>query len=330
MTKIYNFLFVSLFISLFASCAGQNKHLQFDAELTQFKYPFPVKEYQFESQNQKMVMAYGDLNSSSKKVAVLLHGKNFSGYYWDQIAQDLVQKGYRVIIPDQIGFGKSTKPRSYQYSMQQLALNTSELIKSLNIEKYHLVGHSMGGMVATHMASMTNSISKLTLINPIGLENYLRYVEFKDVDTFYKNEKKKSVEAFRNYQKKNYYDGKWADRYEALLTPFKGWRAGEDWELVAWNNALTYQPIFANEIVSLFPYLKVPVTLVLGTRDRTGPGRGWKKPGVTKKLGLYQNLGREIKKLNPKFVTVINLKGLGHMPHFEDYYRFSKVFYPLF
>ncbi len=321
---------LTIFFLLFlVSCASSNK-LSFDSELSEFKYPHAVETFEFSSQRQDLKMRYMDIGKENKKTVILLHGKNFSGYYFEKIMNELESKGYRVIVPDQIGFGKSTKPEHYQYSFAQLARNTHALLKSLNIEKYTVVGHSMGGMLAVHMSTMFKlEVQKLVLVNPIGLETYLDLVEFKDPEFFYGNEKKKTVEMFRNYQKKNYYDGAWDESYEELLTPFKGWRNGSDWELVAWNNALTYSPIFSDDIVEKFSKVKAPIVLINGTGDTTGPGRGWKRPGVTKTMGDYKKLGKAIKKKNKK-VQLIELNGLGHMPQFEDYERFSKVFYPLF
>lgn len=313
------------------SC-GIQKKVRYNARLKGYVYPFPVQEFHFTSQNQPLVMAYGDLgDKKSSKVAVLLHGKNFAGYYWNRVANDLVKSGYRVIIPDQIGFGKSSKPRSYQFSFAQFALNTKKLLDDLAIKKFTLVGHSMGGMLAVHMTeAFANSVEQLILVNPIGLERYSQYVQPKDPEFFYGKEVNKTVAMFRSYQQKNYYDGQWNETYEKLLDPFKGWKQGKDYLLVAWNNALTYGPIFNEGIVDKFRYLRTPTTLVLGTRDRTGPGRGWKREGVTRQLGQYQRLGKEIKALNPKRIELIELPGLGHMPQFEDYTRFSKAFFPLF
>jgi len=45
-----------------------------------------------------------------------LHGKNFSGAYWQDTMTALLAEGYRVVAPDQIGFGKSSKPAHFQYS----------------------------------------------------------------------------------------------------------------------------------------------------------------------------------------------------------------------
>lgn len=326
-----NIIYNLMLLIMIASC-GTVIPNGFDSRLSQFQYPFPVYEYQFKSQDQELVMAYGDLgDKNSNKVAVLLHGKNFSGFYWDRVAKDLVKQGYRVIIPDQIGFGKSSKPIGYQYNFSQLALNTKNLLSSLGVKKFTLVGHSMGGMLAVHMTeSFEQAVEKLILVNPIGLEDYARFVEIKDPQFFYQSELTKTVEMFRNYQKKNYYDGQWKNEYEELLAPFKGWKLGKDFALVAWNNALTYGPIFNDGIVDKFRYLSTPTILILGTRDRTGPGRGWMKEGVTRELGLYQNLGKEIQQLNPKRIKLIELSGLGYMPQFEDYNRFANVFYSLF
>ena len=300
---------------------------KYDQELDGFEYPFEVKTYELATQNQELAMRYMDVGDpSSEKVIVLLHGKNFSGYYWEQIARDLVEQDYRVIIPDQIGFGKSSKPQAYQYSLRQLALNTKDLLESLKVKKFNLVGHSMGGMVATTFAAdYPAMVSKLILINPIGLEDYGKYVQFKDVDFFFKNEREKTLEKAREYQKKNYYDGKWSEEYEALLVPLKGQLAGDDYEIVAWNAALTYGPIFSENIVEKFPDLTSPTYLIIGTRDTTGPGRGWKKEGVTRTLGDYKQLGKNAHSLIENS-RLFELEGLGHMPQFEDYPAFKAVF----
>ena len=56
----------------------------------------------------------------------------------------------------------------------------------------------MGGMVATTFATdYPEMVSKLILINPIGLEDYGRYVQFKDVDFFYSNELEMTLEKAR-------------------------------------------------------------------------------------------------------------------------------------
>lgn len=321
-------LFLFTFIYMGCSHKTPNSLVSYNAELDGFKYPFPVKTYSLRSHRQILDFRYMDISPKTKtdKTIVLLHGKNFSGYYWERIALDLIKKNYRVIIPDQIGFGKSSKPESYNYSFSQFSLNTMKLIASLGIEKFTLVGHSMGGMLGVHMTDMyPKHVERLVLINPVGLEDYLEYVDYKDSEFFFNNEKNKTIAKFRNYQRKNYYDGRWSDEYEKLLAPFKGWKNGKDFIQLAWVNALTYHPIFAEPMVSKFKNISTPVSLIIGTRDRTGPGRGWKKAGVSYKLGQYQKLGKLADKLFPNS-QLFELHGIGHMPQFENYSRFSQSF----
>lgn len=310
-----------------ASVANEKTTPVYDAELNGYDYPYPVKTFEFPSQLQAVKMRYMDIGEkSADNIAVLLHGKNFTSDYWQTVAELLVSQGYRVIMPDQIGFGKSTKPELYQYSFAQLALNTQSLLDSIGIRHYTVVGHSMGGMLATTMAlNYADKIDKLILINPIGLEPYLDYVAIKDPLFFYETELRKTPEQIREYQKANYYDGQWNDHYEALIKPLIGWINGPDKKRIAWNNALTYSPIFAEDITSRFPKLRVPTRLIIGTRDRTGPGRNWKKPGVTHKLGQYPELAKAAEEAIPD-AKLYPLEGLGHLPHIEDFEKFKPAF----
>jgi pimeloyl-ACP methyl ester carboxylesterase len=321
------YLTILVLLLVLASQVSAERSISYNKELDGFDYPFEVNTFEFNSQNQDLKMRYMDLgDKDAQKVIVLLHGKNFSGYYWEKIARELLKRKYRVIIPDQIGFGKSSKPEAYQYSFGQLALNTKSLLESLDVETSDIVGHSMGGMLAvTFAVNYKDSINKLILINPIGLETYGKYVEFKDVNFFYKRELGTTVEKAIGYQKNNYYDGKWSDEYEKLLVPLKGMLAGDDWKIVAWNNALTYGPIFSENVVAKFSQIESETFLIIGTRDKTGPGRAWLKKGVTRELGEYKKLGRNAKDMI-RGSRLIELDGLGHMPQYENYPVFVEAF----
>ena len=269
-------------------------------------------------------MAYMHLmsNHSCKKVVTLLHGKNFNGAYWEETAKTLHDKGYEVIIPDQIGFGKSSKPTDYQYSFEALANNTKNLLVSLNIKSTYVVGHSMGGMLASRFGLLYPDLTeKVTLVNPIGLENYLKYVEYKDINFFYKNELKLKPENIINYQRKYYYDGEWNKKYEALTLPLVGWINSQDRQILAKVSALAYNMVFTGPVIEEFKNFLVPVSIIIGTRDRTGPGRGWKRKNVDYELGRYDRLGKQVKKRNSR-INIINLDNIGHLPHIEDYQTF--------
>ncbi|WP_371352552.1 alpha/beta fold hydrolase [Pseudoalteromonas sp. 68 DY56-GL68] len=306
--------------TLFAKAAP----LSFDAELSNYNYDFPVKFFTLSSQNMSLKMAYSYLKpNGNKPTVVLLHGKNFNAHYWTSTAKYLQSKGYGVLIPDQIGFGKSSKPKDYQFSFAALANNTQQLIASLNIKQPIVLGHSMGGMLASRYSLMfPTQVNQLILLNPIGLENYLNYVQYKDTDFFFKNELKKTPERVIAYQKKNYYDGKWNDKYEQLTHFISGQLQGPDHELIAWVNAKTYDMIFTQPVITEFNKFKMPVSLIIGTRDRTGPGRNWKKENIKYELGRYDELGKAAADKIPQS-QLIELEDIGHLPHIEDFDRFK-------
>ena len=296
----------------------------YDKYLTGYEYFSKVHSFDFSSQGINLEMAYMYLPSNNKKkgTITLLHGKNFTSNYWKEIALKLNSLGYAVLIPDQIGFGKSSKPLNYQYTFETLALNTRKLLDSLNISSTQLIAHSMGGMLASRFSLMYEDIiSNLILINPIGLENYLEYVEYKDINFFYKKELQLKPENIINYQKKNYYDGQWNKKYEVLASHLIGWVNGKDWKSLAKISANTYDMIFTGPVIEEFKNFKVPVSLIIGTRDRTGPGRNWKKAGINYDLGRYDLLGKRAKKINNN-IRLIELNGLGHLPQIEDFEKF--------
>lgn len=324
MISLFNIALMSQ--SVTAQETVNTSRLSYDSQLSDYKYDFKVSYYSFESQNQELKMAYIYLKGETDMpVVTLMHGKNFNAHYWTRTAEYLQKEGYGVLIPDQIGFGKSSKPANYQYSFAALAHNTMSLMTSLKIDKSIIIGHSMGGMLASRFALMYPQLTQqLILVNPIGLENYLQYVEYKDIDFFYKSELAKTPEGIKLYQQKNYYDGDWNEQYDSLTHFMIGQIQGPDKELIAWVNARTYDMIFTQPVITEFEDLSVPVRLIIGTRDRTGPGRNWKKPGVDYELGRYDRLGKQAAELIPD-AKLYELNDLGHLPQIEDFKRFQNV-----
>ena len=90
----------------------------------------------------------------------------------------------------------------------QLAENTRALLASLGVARSVVVGHSMGGMLATRYALLhPEATEKLLLVNPIGLEDYGALVPPRTVDDWFAAELAQTPESIRDYQRKAYYDG---------------------------------------------------------------------------------------------------------------------------
>ncbi len=307
--------------------AGSAATAQFkplDPELKDFPYPHPVATYAIQDQNQTLSMAYMDVKPTNPngESVVLLHGKNFSGHYWEKTIQDLTKDGFRVVVPDQVGFGKSSKPQSYQFSFHSLARYTHDLVTSLGISKYKVVGHSMGGMLAARLAlTYPNHITSLTLVNPIGLEDYQNLVPYRTISELYAGELKANEQSIKGYQQNVYFDGKWKPEYNPLLTVLVGWTLHPDYAKVAWNAALTADMIYTQPVIREFPLLKMPTLLIMGTRDRTAIGKDRVSAEAQKELGRYDRLGKQVVKTIPNG-TLIEFDNVGHMPQVEVYDRY--------
>jgi pimeloyl-ACP methyl ester carboxylesterase len=319
-----------LLFSVLLSLAGQNAIAQkdtlrsLDINLENYEYPFPVSFIDFESQAEKLRIAYMVVKpaKSNGKTIMLMHGKNFNGAYWEQTAKALSDRGYQVIIPDQIGFGKSTKPTHFQYSFHELAASTRRILDKLSISKIMVLGHSMGGMVATRFTLMyPELVEKLILVNPLGLEDYKTKVPYQSVDKWYMSELKSDFNSIKNYQLTSYYDGKWKPEYDKWVNLLAGWTLNKDYPRIAWNSALTYDMIYSQPVCYEFKNIKVPTLLIIGQRDRSAVGKNLAPEDVRKTLGNFPQLGRQTKAIIPNS-ELVELDNIGHSPHIEDFSRF--------
>ena len=98
-------------------------------------YPHPVAFLPVKNDLQQLAMAYMDVPPTAEPngmTVVMFHGKAFGGYYFENVIEALTDSGYRVVAPDQIGWGKSPKP-DIHYSFQLLAANTAALLDHLGV-----------------------------------------------------------------------------------------------------------------------------------------------------------------------------------------------------
>jgi pimeloyl-ACP methyl ester carboxylesterase len=297
-------------------------------ELQGFDYPYPVADFDFPSQRQTLRMAYMDVQPKNPngRIAVLMHGKNFCAATWRTTIDALTAAGYRVIAPDQIGFCKSSKPERYQYSFQQLALNTHALLASLGIKSAALIAHSTGGMIAIRYALMyPKETEHLVLVDPIGLEDWkAKGVPPISVDDWYARELKTSADAIRRYEQTTYYPGHWSDDYEIWVQMLAGLNRGPGKERVAWNSALIYDMIFTQPVIYEIEDIAVPTLLIIGDKDTTAIGKDFASPAVQATLGHYPELTKAAA-MRIKGATLKEFSELGHAPQIQDPAAFHKV-----
>ena len=315
--------------SLLAATAAPAFAATYGPELQGFEYPYPLQHFEFQSQGTSLQMGYMDVPAKGQangRSVVLMHGKNFCGATWESSIRALSEAGYRVIAPDQIGFCSSSKPDHYQYSFQQLATNTHQLLEKLGIQKATVIGHSTGGMLATRYALMfPEQTEQLGLVNPIGLEDWKALgVPSLTVDQWYARELKVNADGIRNYQLNTYYVGRWKPEYERWVDMYAGLSNGPGHTRVAWNSALIYDMIFTQPVYYEFKDVQVPTLLLIGTSDTTAIGKDVAPPAVKARIGNYQVLGKQVAKLIPH-ATLVEFPGLGHAPQMEEPEQFHKA-----
>lgn len=308
------------------AAAADQATIPYGPRLEGFDYPYPVSLFAFESQRQRVEMAYMDIAPAGPVLGtvVLLHGKNFCAATWQETIAPLRAAGYRVIAPDQIGFCRSSKPERYQYSFGQLAANTQALLDHLKVERAHIVGHSMGGMLAARYALLQPEHTwSLSLVNPIGLEDWQALgVPWRSVDAWHANELKTTYASIRRYQLEVYYDGDWQPAFDHWARMQAGLYAGPGKNAVAWSQALTSDMVFNQPVVHELKNITVPTTLFIGQKDRTAIGRDLAPPALKATLGDYPTLGRTAAAAIPG-ATLVTFAELGHSPQVQDPARFN-------
>lgn len=296
-----------------------------DPMLERFDYAWKVERFSFESQGEAMTMAYLDVRParSNGRTAVLLHGKNFCAGTWEATIRKLSAEGFRVIAPDQIGFCKSTKPARYQYGLHTLAANTHALLAKLKVERPILIGHSMGGMLAMRYAiQYQGALSKLVLVNPIGLEDWrAKGVPNSTVDALYAAERKTTRASIKAYQQNTYYAGTWRPEYDRWVDMQASMYEGEGGALTAWHQALTADMLFNQPVVHELDRINVSTVLMIGEKDTTALGKNRADKPLAATLGNYALLGREAA-ATIKHARLINYPDLGHSPQVQDEMRF--------
>jgi pimeloyl-ACP methyl ester carboxylesterase len=240
---------------------------------------------------------------------VLFHGNNFAGFYFGGPIDVLRKEGFRVVVPDQIGYGRSSKP-IIPYNFNDMARNTHLVLQSLKIEKAMIVGHSMGGMLAARFATQYPGLTeRLVLYNPIGLSDQ-RYDRPSDsVDDLYKRNLASTYPSIRasimRYVAHN--PAAWTPEFENYTRVRYAWTLSADWPRLAMVQTLINQVQYADPVVYDWAHIKAP-TLVFGGADDMLAGTPANFQARMKFIASTIPNGNGRLHLIP---------GLGHVPHLE-------------
>lgn len=273
-------------------------------------YPFPTRYLPLSLYGQDVRMAFMDvapLGAPNGHTVVVFHGNNFAGFYFGGIIEVLRKEGFRVVVPDQIGYGRSSKP-IIPYGLNDMARNTRLLLQSIKVERAMVIGHSMGGMVATRFATQyPGVVERLVLYNPIGLVDQRFARPAGSVDEAYKQNLAATYQSVKaalvRYVAHN--EAAWTPEFEQYARIRYAWTLGAEWPRLAMVQALLSQVIYQDPVVSDWPYIKAP-TLLFGGAEDVLPGSA----------ALFQERMAVAAKTIPN-ARLHLLPGVGHVPHLE-------------
>jgi pimeloyl-ACP methyl ester carboxylesterase len=271
-------------------------------------YPYPVAYLPLTLYGQDVRMAYMDIPPAGQlngHTVVLLHGMNFGGCYFSGPIEALRNAGFRVIAPDQIGFGRSSKP-IIPYNFNDMALDTRKLLQSLGVTHAMVVGHSMGGMLAARFAaSYPDMVERLVIYNPIGLTDVRYQIPWHSADDAYKTTMAQSHDQiyqafYANIRRYFPQPGEWKPEYEKYVRILYAPTLSGDWPRLAMVRAIYTQITYLDPVV--YDWAKIhSKTLVLGG-DKDGPD--------------FPERAKHIADTIPGAQLVL-IPNVGHVPHLE-------------
>ena len=276
-------------------------------------YPFPTSYLPLTLYGQDVRMAYMDVAPSGTPnghTVVVFHGNNFAGFYFGNVIDALRQEGFRVVVPDQIGYGRSSKP-IIPYSLNDFARNTRAILQRLKIEKVMVIGHSMGGMLAARFATQYPGVTERVVIyNPIGLSDGRFTQPESSVDENYKRALGATYQSIRSslmrYVAHN--EKAWTSEFEKYARIRYSWTLGADWPRLAMVQTLVSQVIYNDPVVYDWTNIKAP-TLAFGGAEDVLPGSA----------AVFQERMKVLANTIPNGNGKLHLiPGLGHVPHLED------------
>ncbi|MEX2570037.1 MAG: alpha/beta hydrolase [Gemmatimonadota bacterium] len=232
------------------------------------EYPYTVEYLPLTMYGHDVRLAYMDEQPTAQpngRAVVFFHGLNFFGEYWGDTMEALRGEGFRVIAVDQIGFGRSSKP-IIPYTLGDMALNVRTLLEHLEIEEAAIVGHSMGGMLATRFAFFYPEVTThLALVNQIGMTDSRLSRTPRRLDDSYQSNLERDYDAVRRNIERYYYE--WDPAAEKFVWIHYGWTQSSEWPRLAMVRSLLSQMIYTEPIVYDWPHIQSKTLVIGGAED---------------------------------------------------------------
>jgi pimeloyl-ACP methyl ester carboxylesterase len=220
-------------------------------------YPYPVSYLPLVLYGQDVRMAYMDVppyGPPNGRTVMLFHGMNFGGFYFGGPIEALRKEGFRVVVPDQIGFGRSSKP-IIPYNFHDMALNSRTLLEALGIAKVSIMGHSMGGMLAARFAvSFPDITERAVIYDPIGLTDIRYERPWRSAEEAYKATMAQTNDQrwqafYANIRRYFPSPGVWKPEYERYVRILYAPTLSGEWPRLAMVRSIYQQMLYLDPVV---------------------------------------------------------------------------------
>jgi pimeloyl-ACP methyl ester carboxylesterase len=234
----------------------------------------------------------------SGPAVVLIAGFGLDHRIWDGQVGYLA-RNHRVICVDLLGTGRSSKPLDGYSTTNQADLVIAALDR-LTVDRFALIGHSFGGMVAFNIAARaTGRVTQLILVG----SNAVRAGRSEDFPFGADGAKMRDAlisaeQAYRVVSRRTTLAAGFADEPDSAVLDFL---TDIFLDMPSWSAIAGFRAMYATDQIEMLDRISMPVAQIVGERDRVHPRTGaqW----------LQDRLPRSV---------LETLPDIGHYPMFEN------------
>jgi len=167
---------------LLSTCLIALSALSINIATDHYRYDFYEWAIEFEASNAQLTANTIELNkkpfsylesprTEGQETIIMLHGFGASKENWLRFSAPL-SESYHLIALDLMGHGENTRDLKQSYSIASQVEYVHEIAKSLKLEKFHLIGNSMGGAISSlYAATYPEQVQSVVLISPAGIHD---------------------------------------------------------------------------------------------------------------------------------------------------------------
>ena len=223
------------------------------------------------------------------KPFLILHGWGSNSERWEEVAQLISKDGFKVIVPDLPGFGKSD-PLTIPWNTNKYIDWIEQFIKQMNLGDFYLLGHSFGGALASKLAvKHAQEVKKLFLVSAACVR---------------KKTTKKSVFAKISKIIKLFYFIPYYSFFRKAIYKFIIRKS--DYLYVEGMMKKTYLNVVTEDLSFHLPFIKVPTVVIWGDKDELTPledGQFIKGQVKNSKIEIIAGAGHDLNRKQPDILA---------------------------